>query len=178
MKPLLASTLLAASLVLASPASAQQGNSVLTGVQGYGQIGIADLQGVRDGIAIKFGADFLKNLAGVKGLGITAFLSRWDGDSRGIDITGTTVAGGPTFDLMLPDTRFSLQGRVFAAISKVDVDVAPFGGGVSDTSLDLGLGIGGAFRLDNQLSIRVDYDLISADGSDADILTAGIGYRF
>jgi hypothetical protein len=178
MKHLLASTLLTASLAVAGPVHAQQGSSALAGVQGYGQIGIADLPGVRDGVAIKFGADFLKNLGGVKGLGITAFLSRWDGDSRGIDITGTTVAGGPTFDLVLPDTRFSLQGRVFASLSRVEVDLAPLGGGVSDTSLDLGLGIGGAFKIDERMSIRVDYDLISADRSGADILTAGIGYRF
>lgn len=173
MKRLIAAAALAA---LSTTALAQ--SAPLSGVHGYAQIGPADLQGVRDGVAIKFGADFMKNLAGVKGLGLTGFVSRWDGDSRGIDITGTTFAGGATFDVALPDTRFALQARAFLSYSRVEVDLSPFGGGFSDNSLDLGFGIGGAYRIDDRLSVRVDYDLISADGSDADILTGGIGYRF
>lgn len=173
-------TVLAAALALSSAVHAAGP------VEGYGQIGFSDVSGLDDGLALKGGVDFAKNLGGVKGLGMTAFASYWGGESGPVEVTGLTFAGGPTFDLPLPNTKVTLQGRVFLAYSRVEVDIPRAcgfgfcvgGGSVTDSSIDLGIGLGGAYQLDNRMSVRVDYDMIDADGADADIFTVGIGYKF
>ena len=154
-------------------------------VEGYAQAGFSDASGYDSDIAIKLGADFSKNLGGVKNLGLTAFYSYWSGEasagfggfSTKAEVTSHSFALGPTYDLPLPNTKFTVQGRAFLMLSMVKAEVcSSFGGCMSanDNEFDLGIGIGGAYKLDDRMSIRFDYDML--DG--ADIITAGVGYKF
>lgn len=150
-------------------------------VEGYAQIGFTDTSGYDDGLALKLGADFEKNLGGVKGLGLTAFFSHWSADSSmfGVksEISANVFAGGVTYDLPIPNSKFTVQPRWFAMITRAEAEVC-YGWGCakgSDTEFELfGLGVGGSYKLDNRMSIRVDYDMLD----DADIITAGVGYKF
>jgi opacity protein-like surface antigen len=151
---------------------------------GYVQGGFSDASGYDSDFAIKLGADFSKNLGGVKGLGLTAFYSHWSGEHSVFgaksEVTANVLAAGPTFDLPLPNTKFTLQGRAFLMYSMVKAEAClppGFGGGcasANDNELDLGIGIGGAYKLDDRMSIRIDYDMLDH----ADIITAGVGFKF
>lgn len=151
-------------------------------VEGYGQIGFTDSSGYDDGLALKLGADFEKNLGGVKGLGLTAFYAHWEGDHSypwGVkgDISANVLAFGPTYDLPLPNTKWIFQGRALVTYTRVTADVCtPFGcASGSDSEIEiLNLGLGAAYKLNNQTSLRLDYDML--DG--ADILTFGVGMKF
>lgn len=167
-------TVLAAALALSSAVHAAGP------VEGYGQIGFTDSSGYDDGLALKLGADFEKNLGGVKGLGLTAFYAHWSADAKPFgyksEVNAHVLAFGPTFDLPLPNTKFGLQGRAILTYTRVKAEACNpfFCASGTDSEIDIGLGFGASYKLNDRTSLRADYDLL--DG--ADILTAGVGYKF
>jgi hypothetical protein len=145
--------------------------------QGFAQIGPSDYGYYNDGTGIKLGADFAPNLRGIKGLGLTAFYAHTEGDDRYSgrywNHDANTVAFGPTYTYAFPGTRFSVQGRAFVELDWVRWDSPCCRH--SSTDLDVGIGLGAQFALDNKFAIRLDYDML---GVGADLLSIGLGFKF
>ena len=139
------------------------------GVTAFGEIGTWSDTGL-SATTFRVGADFGKDLLGVKNLGGTAYyLNGSDGDLK---LSG--LVGGLTYTH--PIDKVHLVGRVTFGSYKADVKVCGFGGCVSgsDSTTEIGFGAGVVYPFSNQLSARGFVDFV--DGGT--IFTGGVGYKF
>ena len=171
---LMAAIIAAISIGATSHAVAQQ-------VEGYAQLGFGSISGVSDsGLGVKLGADFAKDLFGVKNLGATGWFMRFNTEETGCfgcskwEWTYQGFGGGITYST--PPAAVIFQGRLIAGINKLDLSGCAGGcSGSSGNEFRIGLGLGAAVPLNKQMSVRIDWD---APASDISMLSAGIGYKF
>jgi opacity protein-like surface antigen len=165
-------------LGLAALAFAWHGAAAAPGSQFYAQAGFSDYGYTDDGLAIKLGADFAPNLGGLKYLGLTAFYVHTDGDDRyfgdKLSYETDTFALGPAVTFPLQGTKLALQGRAYLELDRVRAETRCCER-VSDNDMDVGLGFGVQYTLDQKMSFRVDYDEL---GNSLETLTVGIGFKF
>ena len=170
-KPLLSAVLSSALFLSAAPSQALDG-------QLYGQIGFSDYGYSDGGIGLKLGGDFANNLAGFRHLGLTAFYAYTNANNHNYNnndwsYSTHTFALGPTFTYPIQGSKLAVQGRAFL---EMDVQRWGYAGNRhSDVGMDIGLGFGAQYALDNKLSLRIDYDLL---GNSVDMLSLGVGMKF
>ncbi len=81
--------------------------------------------------------------------------------------------GGSLVGLLPLNTDFSLFGKLGAHYVKTRVERPGYS--ASDSDIDIGVGIGGRYRINQQLSVRLEFEDI---GDAGDMLSVGLQYRF
>ena len=168
-------SLVAALAVTSLPAAAAD-NGVYIG----GSIGLA---GFDEG-----SVDFSTNSTGFKVIGGWRFLD-WlsveggyvDFGSGDDDVLGETIetdANGLTVSAVgfLPIGPIDVFAKVGVIDWDLDVQTTSLGS-FGDSGTDLAYGFGGQFRL-GSLAFRLEYEIFDFDGSDVDLLSAGITWTF
>ncbi len=81
--------------------------------------------------------------------------------------------GGSLVGLLPLNADFSLFGKLGAHYVRTRVERPGYL--ASDSSIDIGLGIGGRYRINSQLSARLEFEDI---GDGGDMVSVGLQYRF
>lgn len=82
-------------------------------------------------------------------------------------------AGGSLLGLVPLTPEFSVFGKLGLHYVKVRAKAA--GVSRSDSDIDIGLGLGGRFRINNQFSVRLEFEDV---GDAGDLVSASVQYRF
>lgn len=140
-----------------------------------------------NGLALKGGIDFARGLAGVPQLGLTGYYAYSRASEDGYfwsagcildrKVSSHTLAFGPTgtFDLPTPNVPIAIQGRVVLAYNKYKVSRDCSQDNDSGNDIDVGLGVGAQYKLNDRFTLRVDLDDV---GWKATQLTVGTYFDF
>ena len=163
----IAAAFLTAGLAAAGPATAAE-RPIYFGAGAA----VQSLVGGEDGLAtvVKGGA-MLDGAA--PGLGVEGEFTRSLIDpeaGRGRDVTFTTLGGYLVYAVPFPDRRVSLRARLGLLWKEVEPE-----GGNDDTDLEISWGVGGEYRITNELSAFIEHTRID---SSLNQLSGGLMVRF
>jgi hypothetical protein len=116
---------------------------------------------------------------GVKALSVEGgYVDFGSGDDDVLGETIETDASGLTLSVVgfLPIGPIDLFGKVGVIDWDLDIESTSLGN-FGDSGTDLAYGAGAQFRL-GSLAFRAEYELFDFDGSDVDLISAGITWTF
>lgn len=155
------------------PAAAQQRPAAATatdawGTYGGGAVGDTDYD---TGFKVFVGQQFQPNLAWEAQL--TRFGQR---DERRFGVfaeASATAIGGSVVGLIPLQQDFSVFGKL--GVHYVKTRASGPGYSFSDSDIDLGIGVGARWRINPQLSLRLEFEDI---GNGGDMFSVGVQFRF
>lgn len=159
MKRVIGAGALAAGLLVTGSAGAAQ-NPVYFG----GGVAIQSVPAYDDGLALDLKAgmklDQVSPGFGLEGELTQSISEPEPDDFRGFggDVAFTTLGGYATYMVPLPNRRVSLKARFGLVWERIDPER-----GDTDTEVGLSWGLGGEYRVNNQVSAFVEYTRIESD---------------